>query len=198
ACVAGCSEGSCPNGEVCDNGACKPPCTSNADCPEGAECNDDGLCRVPGGCISSRDCPDPGTTCDEETQMCIPGCGDDDDCPGLQVCRNNVCGPRPCDGNYLCGFGQVCDISTGACVQPEGPYCDVCDAEVENQCGGEPNFCLRLQDEEGNAVGDFCGVACDPADLDACPVGYNCQELQDENMQTVGHVCFRACHRDPI
>lgn len=198
ACVDGCTEGTCPNGEVCDTGICKPPCTSDAECPEGAECQSDGLCKVPGGCLTSRDCPEAGTYCDLDALMCAPGCGDDSDCAGLQVCRNNTCGPRPCDGNYLCAFGQVCDIPSGRCVEPEGPYCDTCDAEAENQCGGEPNLCLRLQDDEGNPRGDFCGVNCDPEDLDACPVGYSCQEIQDENGQVVNNVCFRACDRDPV
>ena len=197
-CVPGCTEGTCPNEQVCDAGACKPPCAADADCPQGAECTPDGLCRVPGGCLTSRDCPDAATYCDTDAQMCREGCAVDDDCPGLQVCSENQCRNRPCDGNHLCGFGQVCNKDTGLCVAPEGPYCDMCDAEAENQCGGEPNQCLRIQDEEGNALGDFCGVACDPDDLDACPVGYRCQELRDQDDMVVGNVCFRSCHRDPV
>ncbi len=197
-CVPGCSPGSCPNGEVCDAGACVAPCASSAECPPGAECLPDGLCRIPGGCITSRDCPDAGTFCDVEQQRCLEGCEADSDCPSLQICRSNQCQVRPCDGNHLCGFGQVCNFDTGRCGEPDGPFCDPCDAEAEGQCGGEPNQCLRISDDEGNALGDFCGVACDPDNLDACPVGYSCTELQDQNMQVIGNVCFRNCTRNPI
>ncbi len=197
-CVAGCTEGSCPNGEVCDNGSCKAPCASAADCVSPAECTPEGLCRVPGGCATSRECPEAGTYCDLTVNMCMPGCESDADCPGTQVCSDNTCRRRPCEGNFQCAFGQVCNQGTGACEEAQGPYCDMCDADAEDQCGGEPNQCLRLQDEDGNALGDFCGVACTPGERDACPVGYSCEELMDENMQVVGAVCFRACHREPI
>jgi hypothetical protein len=131
--------------------------------------------------------------------MCVEGCRADADCPGLQICgENNRCAPRPCDGNYLCAYGQVCDIPAGTCVEPEGPYCEPCDAEAESQCGGDPNKCLRFQDDDGNALGDFCAPACDPANPDACPVGYTCSELQDENGDPAGAVCTRACYRDPV
>ncbi len=198
ACVEGCTPGTCPNDQVCDAGSCVPPCASDADCPDGAECQPDGTCRIPGGCLTSRDCPDPGTYCNTSVQMCEPGCELDSDCPSLQICSANQCRTRPCDGNYLCAFGQVCDFDTGQCVTAEGPYCDPCDAEGSDQCGGEPNQCLRIQDEEGNPVGDFCGVGCDPDNIDACPVGYSCVELMDQNMQVTGAVCFRDCARDPI
>jgi hypothetical protein len=197
-CVPGCTEGTCPNGEVCDAGSCKPPCADDAQCPAGAACDASGLCKVPGGCLTSRDCAEAGTYCDQAQQRCVPGCFGDADCPGLQVCRGNQCMRRPCDGNHLCAFGQVCDKDSGQCVEPEGPYCDPCDAEAEGQCGGEPNRCLRLQDDEGNELGDYCMVACDPTDLDACPVGYTCTELMDENGQPMGAICVRGCHRDPV
>jgi len=148
--------------------------------------------------LTSRDCEEPGTYCNLEALMCEPGCGEDDDCAGLEICRANRCQPRPCDGNYLCAFGQVCNTTSGQCERAEGPYCDACDAEAEDQCGGDPNMCLRISDEDGNAIGDYCGVGCEPDNLDACPVGYGCEEIMDENMQAVGAVCFRACHRDPI
>jgi hypothetical protein len=59
-------------------------------------------------------------------------------------------------------------------------------------------MCLSLQDEDGNDLGDYCGVGCDPADLDGCPVGYGCETIQDQDGNTVGNVCFRACYRDPV
>lgn len=197
-CVPGCSPGTCPNGQVCDAGSCIPPCADDTDCPMGAECQDTGLCQVPGGCLTSRDCPDAGTYCDTDQLTCVPGCEADSDCPALQVCRGNQCQQRPCDGNYLCAFGQVCDFDSGRCVTAEGRFCEECNAEAENQCGGEPNQCLRISDDEGNPVGDYCGVGCNPDDPDACPVGYGCVEIQDQNMNVVGNVCFRDCSRDPI
>ncbi len=196
-CVEGCTDdASCPGGDVCSVGACVPPCTSDAECPDGATC-DDGHCVRPGGCTSSADCTEPATFCDRTTFSCVPGCQTDIDCQNAaQECVDGACVAAGCRGNYSCAFGQVCDDATGACVAAEGPYCDPCDGQDVDSCGGDNAF-VTFQDDAGADVGAFCLVACvEGAGDDACPQGYGCRELDVDG--DVRRVCTRQCPRDPV
>ena len=62
------------------------------------------------------------------------------------------------------------------------------------------NECIGLQDEDGNALGDFCFVQCENVEYagDRCPQGYQCVPLQDQNGATQNEVCFRDCSTPPV
>jgi hypothetical protein len=131
------------------------------------------------------------------SQTCQPGCLEDFDCKSSKkICVNGSCEEKPCDGNFWCAFGQVCDLSGGGCKEAEGPYCDTCADESTCGPGGK---CIELQDDEGNALGKFCAPACGPDPNNPCPNGYSCVELQDENEVPTGEsICFRDCSYNPI
>ena len=63
---------------------------------------------------------------------------------------------------------------------------------IVNPCGNEGSRCLKLQDEDGNELGNFCYEGCG-MEPNECPKGYRCQELKDENDVVVNRLCFRDC-----
>ena len=194
-CQVGCAgDVSCPMGQVCQGLRCAPPCNAESPCPAGQECADDGHCRIPGGCSTSAECLEPETYCDREMQLCVSGCQVDNDClDATMECLGGTCRPRGCSGNYQCAFGQICNQETNMCQDAPGNHCMVgCDPQAEMACGGEGSRCLSLQDADGNALGDFCFEACEPAPNE-CPKGYSCNELMDENGAAMGSLCMRDC-----
>ncbi|MCC6876022.1 MAG: DUF4114 domain-containing protein, partial [Sandaracinaceae bacterium] len=129
----------CPEGQVCDNGACVPHCqfavefqclgvqtdcdTASGYCVEPAcrevTCPPGPVCRG-GECRGECDgvvCPH-GTQCFRDT--CIDPC-DGVTCASGQICRGGLCVPGcgQCDG-VLCTAGQLCDPS-GECRHPDCP-----------------------------------------------------------------------------
>ncbi len=158
-CIAGCTKGSCPSGQVCHmDGFCAPPCPDNGYC-EGDErygassyCNrpsqppprifkghrDENSC-APLGCEIAEDCPEPAVVCDRTLAIpaCVPGCYESDDCLSGFVCKE---GPQ---GNYnreQCRAlpEKTDDSLIGVCCNPG------CTDRV-NQCGiGE--FCCGEED----------------------------------------------------
>lgn len=199
-CVPGCpSDDVCPTGQVCSAFRCSPACSDESPCPEGQECDDKGHCKLPGGCLEPADCLEPETYCDPQENLCKEGCLQDFDCKSsAKECLAGSCADKGCTANYYCAFGEVCELETGTCKMAEGPYCEPgCDPQSEASCGGEPNLCLSLQDDEGNELGDFCFVACGPDPANACPQGYACQELEHPE-KGVFHLCFRDCTYDPL
>jgi hypothetical protein len=196
-CVEGCTgDEACPQGQVCASGACVPPCEDSSACTSPAECVDR-RCQVPGGCLTSRDCLEPETYCDISAFQCVPGCQVDNDCGSAGLaCIDGSCARRGCAANWSCGFGEVCEPATGDCVPAEGPYCDACNGSDVNSCGNT-NACLRLQDQDGNELGDFCYVACEQDPVNACPQGYQCREI-DLGSDGMRRVCTRQCDQDPV
>ena len=192
---------SCPEGLLCQGLRCAPPCSMNTDCgSEGAVCEADGYCRIPGGCQSSRDCLEAETYCDLDSLQCVSGCQVDDDClDANQECVADRCRPRGCSRNYQCSFGQVCDLESSMCVMAEGRHCESgCDPMMsETSCGTEGQRCLSLQDEEMNPLGDFCFEPCQP-EPNACPQGYSCETLEDPNTGSSFSLCLRSCDIEPV
>ena len=140
----------------------------------------------------------PATYCDLSTNRCVAGCERDVDClNSAQICSNGLCEERGCSRNYQCAFGQVCDVASQTCVDAVGRHCESgCDPMTENACGTTGQMCLGLQDDEGNAIGDFCFEPC-LAEPNRCPVGYGCTEIEDQDMSVVGEICFRDCAFEP-
>ncbi len=86
----------CPEGFFCDleNGSiCRQGCREGS-CPEGQICNDDHVCEDAGDppCDPESENPcDPGEYCDEAAEVCREHCGDHADCPEEEACLP----PRP-------------------------------------------------------------------------------------------------------
>ena len=199
-CQPGCvDDTSCSEGLICQGLRCAPLCTSSDDCiAEGAVCDENGRCGIPGGCQSSRDCQEPETYCDLNTLRCVDGCQIDDDCLNAnQECVAGGCRPRGCSRNYQCAFGQVCNVETSECVMAEGRHCESgCDPmAAATSCGTEGQRCLSLQDEEENPLGDFCFEPCEP-EPNACPQGYTCQTIEDPSAGPLS-LCISRCDLNP-
>jgi hypothetical protein len=200
-CQPGCEEDtSCPNGQLCQGLRCAPPCTVDTECgQEGAVCDDEGRCQIPGGCQSSRDCSEAETYCDLDQLRCVSGCQVDDDClNAAQECLGGRCRPRGCSGNYQCAFGEVCDLESRSCQRAEGRHCEAdCDPEAaETACGEMGQRCLSLKDEEDMDLGSFCFEPCQP-EPNACPQGYSCTPIEDPNAGEIS-LCVRRCDLNPV
>ncbi|MFT5431631.1 MAG: hypothetical protein ACI9OJ_002328 [Myxococcota bacterium] len=211
----------CEFGAICDLGKCRPGCPDDAACPNGKVCSkfrcddacddatnpcgagqlcQEGHCKKEGGCLEAADCVDPETYCDLAEELCKPGCLQDFDCKASgKECKGGTCVDKGCTGNFLCAFEQVCNMDSGKCEQAVGPYCEPdCDPMSDTACGGEPNRCLELQDDEGNSLGAFCFVGCGPDPANACPQGYACQELKDDMDMVQAVLCIRDCTTKPL
>jgi len=199
-CQRGCEEDTaCPNDQVCTNLRCRPPCAADPDCAPNGVCGPDGHCQVPGGCVSSADCLEPETHCDVAMQQCVPGCERDNDClDATKGCVGGACRPLGCAGNYQCAFEEVCDLETAECKPAGGVHCqEGCDPQDQDACGGPPNRCLSLQDEDENPIGDFCFEAClEPPN--ECPQGYECVDLEDQDGNVTDSLCVRRCDYTPV
>ena len=200
-CQIGCiDDTSCSDGLVCQGLRCAPLCMNDSDCnAEGAVCNEDGRCQIPGGCQSSRECLEAETYCDLDSLRCISGCQIDDDClDASQECIAGSCRPRGCSRNYQCSFGQVCDLESNMCVMAEGRHCEAgCDPmNSASSCGDGGQRCLSLQDEEENPLGDFCFEPCQE-EPNPCPQGYSCETLEDPNAGEL-KLCIRRCDMTPL
>ena len=198
-CAGGCpDDDACPNDLVCTGGHCVPPCdAATAPCKAGEECKD-GHCKVPGGCVDASECPLAETYCDLGTHTCKPGCLTDFDCKqSAKECKDGACVEKGCPGNFYCAFEQVCSKDSGKCEDAVGPYCDACDQDAEDQCGGGNNLCIGFQDEDGNELGDFCLIECGPDADNPCPQGYACEELEVQEGDK-RKLCVRNCPVPPV
>ncbi len=174
---------------ACVDNVCEArPCTTSPDCPIGYTC-----AELP---------PEEGEErTGQEPRFCSEGCTRDTDCRADQYCRAGECAKRPCrSGNLDCGVAEVCDSTTGECVFAGAPYCQECDASLnqllEEGCQisqvthpgcGDGNFCLAF------GSGPTCGVPCD-SNAD-CPGGFSCGYILREflgcpdDWQIIGPFC---------
>jgi hypothetical protein len=133
----------CAEGEICDNGTCKPDekpacdpacggatpicdeatgtclaCTATEGCSGGTPFCDTEANDGVGACVACRsteDCTEP-SVCDPETHTCV-GCTETEGCGGdTPVCDDGTC--VACTATAGCETGKVCDTSVagGACV----------------------------------------------------------------------------------
>ncbi len=148
---------------VCRGNTCTFPC-EGVDCAGGTVCDPNtGLCVAPScrtfGCASDQYCdaltgecaPNPcaTTTCTAAEACrdgaCEPSCAGVT-CAATELCHAGVCGAALCDGVTCSVAGEVCNPTTGACVEdacatltcPHGAVCDL-DARA---CISDP--CLRM------------------------------------------------------
>jgi len=122
----------CGGGKVCANGECVTKCDGAFPCEAGYKC-------TKGICV-----PDPAN----------PQCGAGAPCTGGEMCVGGLC-TTACSKNADCGAGEVCDWSSGSCIQDPSaqPVCtttDECKSVTPQVCGGD----------------GFCHFVCDPASAD--------------------------------
>ena len=86
-------------------------------------------------------------------------------------------------------------------MDASGRHCESgCDPQTEGSCG-ESALCVSLQDDDGNALGDFCFEACLEVPNE-CPQGYQCVEFEQQGMGMMsggpsGFYCVRDCTYNP-
>ncbi len=194
------STGGTPEGE----------CAGPEDCGAGLQCIDAQCIEVQ--CTTSADCPFEAY-CDNGNYTCVDGCQDDTDCLAGDSCDDTAraCVSAQCDDTQLdCEVGQLCDAGTGDCVDDSRPHCGTCDATRGggNQCpGGE---CVAFAGQSCNTAADcdpgqacdtftgsgklchsdFCLMSCNDAVDNACPAGFSCQQIYSTSTATY---CVADC-----
>lgn len=157
----------CGVGETCD--ASTLTCTSGN--PSSAEYVD--ICHRPPGCpgnartLSVSACAIAAHLGHGDSLGACPECDSDDDCPAGQVCNvtTNICiDPNGgCDDDADCGGGQVCNTSTGTCIDPGGGCSSDTDCGGGQVCNTSTGTCI---DPGGGCDDDTdCGggQVCNPA-----------------------------------
>lgn len=123
--VACSSDSGCSGGFICgDNLRCIAGCRS-----DGRACKQGQYCRVQPGdtfgqcmpqCILDTDCPF-GQRCELQNERAVcqleDTCESDDNCRADEVCVDAVCTQPPCASNNDCPNAQVCNRSTGNCLE---------------------------------------------------------------------------------
>jgi hypothetical protein len=146
-------QGECVNGTLCVGGLCINPCDFSYQCGAGKVCAN-------GQCVGQCDAVNPcaaGYKCTKG--ICIPDpanpeCGPQKMCADGEICVSGLC-TTPCSKNADCDAGEVCDWSTGSCIDNPSaqPVC-----EMNNECASaSPQIC----GEDG-----FCHFVCDPMSAD--------------------------------
>jgi len=183
----------CGAGEVCgevDGGGCITSPCAGVHCTGFTACDPaDGQCKCGGAggpyCGAGQTCACPADGgCDQASRSCESSTL----CAGVSCTGASACDPadgqckcgRGADGGAggnLCGVGQSCDVTVGACIGgdrcldvtcPGGTSCDPEDGQCK--CGGQggqvcgpTESCFQLQN--GNA----CRAGCDPLDQNCAP-----------------------------
>lgn len=161
-CVECNSEIPCPDGKICENGACV--------CPDGQFENERGECVpclegtcppchvcTPEGC-KPIDCGDK--VCDPLTGKCVE-CVGSGDCGPNEICKDNECVCKEGyvrDANGNCVKGRECDTDIDC------PDCFICD-----QFGN----CIEKECPAGEiCIDDECVIPCEHGG--DCPPGFGC------------------------
>jgi len=137
-CSSTCMNGTCPDGQTCQNGRCTQcTCSStcmNGTCPDGQTCQN-GRCAE---CTCSSTCPNG---------ICFFGAGQ-------EICENGICTQCTCSSscqNGICpSLGQICQ--NGKCVS-----CGTCSSSCPNgTCSSPGQIC-----QNGKCVScDACSPTC--------------------------------------
>jgi len=179
------------DGTSCDTGIAAPDsgCTqaehcdaATITCVKGGNEDTTGyveICHRPPGC--------PGNTRTIRVSVCAldahlghgdsigacPECDSDDDCPTGEVCNlaTGLCiePDGGCDDDSDCGGGQVCNLATGTCIDPDGPCDDDSDCGGGQICNPETGLCQDPSDE--------CAVDADCDDGLFCNGSERCDRL---------------------
>jgi hypothetical protein len=133
-------------------------CNTNADCDDGVFCTGVETCHPEFGCIAVSACPpmfvgcvERNATCDEANHACV-------DVPHHELCD---------DGN-ACDGSEICDVSTGLCLEgtpldcDDSQFCNGVESCVPNLCCF-PAICLPglSPDDCKDQGGDFLEYRCE-------------------------------------
>ena len=152
-CTFPCEGVSCSDGTVCDpdTGACVEDSCRTLGCATGEYCD-----AITGACAPS---PCATTVCDDDEACregtCEPSCADVS-CGAGELCGAGVCTDDPCADVRCTVAGEVCNPTTGTCVDdscdtlvcPRGTVCDL-DARA---CVVDP--CLRIRCPDAQICAD--------------------------------------------
>ncbi len=178
----------CPEGGVCDAGACAQVC--NDECMAGVlDC--DGASVIECGNFDADGCSEwsLGIPC-ADGEVCNggacdvfdAGCEGDIDCPGGFICAFGVCvEAQACMGDEDCAAGETCDPLTGQCRPGE-------EGRVGNPCGGDADCGINLLCSAPE-LGGYCTNFCD--EETPCPLGSTCYQVDPEDPELA--FCFRDC-----
>lgn len=159
----------CPSGLVCSNGpvyttSAIPNCVVNP-----CACNPVLLCN-PATCAGS--CVSDGTPCG---QTCVPPCSPET-CTGSYECVDEVCVPKPCDGDGggVCAMGYRCDPSSAnateagcvviPCNEPDGLECAEAYRCAPDEPGANAQGCVYKQCDEEDGPTCLTNMVCRPDD----------------------------------
>ncbi len=196
----------CPDGTLCVNGDCQPPCMiepcggallcdpGTGRCLEAAPCDDesgcfagrlclDRACRAP--CVDNASCPGAQTCVDGQCRAPAV-CFADGDCGLDRRCVANIC-MDGCGPGMPCRGTQVCEAAL--CV--EGPSCAADrDCVGDRRCHDAASVCVSACPDGVCIDGRFCdadALCGEPVDCDAdfeCLAGRVCRG---------GHCLFESC-----
>jgi hypothetical protein len=137
----------CPaSAPICRFGACVPSCNTDTDCKMNGEpycLKDIDAGNTCVACLSPNECPASAPGCDSLFFAC-GFCTLSSDCPAsVPVCQGTLCGASCVlpDGGEFCAFGQVCQASTGMCVN--------CLQDADCSDGGGPTPYCRTDVDAG-------------------------------------------------
>ena len=221
-CVACLTDGECPEGQLCREGACAAGCSAQKGCGDAGICEvDAGICK--GGCNADADCGDPANPrCDLARHACVPCLIEMDNCPMGKLCvkTNDVYSCNSgCKGDNDCGGADAGENTAKCCnsvcidVAIDGANCGACGnacgmgkaccasacvdtmADIAN-CGGCAKACKSPFATDVCNAGQCAIGACDKgfADCDKM-LGNGCEvdtETDSQNCTTCGMVCAVA------
>lgn len=172
----------CIEGDICQNGVCRDvPCTSDAQCQSGLQCNrSTGQCIVP-PCTSDLSCPAgfycaPDTTCKSrcpvcrdctsnndcglngvctQSGKCVTFCQQGGLCPGDSECYSyngsNICLNGNADTAGICPEGYTCIDDTPQVECTSDIQCAASEICQANSCVPRPNPCANITCDAGES-----------------------------------------------
>lgn len=173
----------CPDGQICDlNNECvEDPGSSSDECEASEECDDGFYCEPETGQCAAGDCAD-STECEgddmcNEQNLCeAPSeepCGG---CPSGQVCNTQTdqCEdePAPSACDPACASDEICDESSGTCVENHCPP----GSQTPESCANDPVYNLF------NAEDCYCAQCLGDADCpgaETCTANGECMNCQE-------------------
>ena len=192
-----CDEAACPPGWKCLAGACRPPCTTHADCPVGKNC----LHAVIGGGVEGDFCGPTSFNQDGGSGQSTP-CTSDTDCDVGRGwhCSAGTCRVR-CSVHADCGTLGAC---SGVGKDANGKTIGWCEPDSLPRGPGQFGTSCSEGPEQCDQAGGFTCVGA-PGDLDAyctkkrcagdneCPSGLYCADELTNRPP-----CESACNFTPM
>lgn len=136
-CLSTCSADSeCGANEQCRSGLCEPlECRRSADCSAGSICVDakcEDVCDAASGqgCENGYLCNDFGY-CEADPDV---ECRTAAECSRDEICDDGSC-TSACSCNQQCGDGEVCNLDSGTCEDPNTPPAASCDNDCDCPSG---------------------------------------------------------------